>query len=52
LNAQPSSGSRRLALGHFPLPEHRIARLESIPGAHLPGEAATLRKDLEKLLTP
>jgi predicted kinase len=35
-----------------PLPEHLIARTETIPGAYLPSEAATLRKDLEKLLTP
>ncbi|CAK6700565.1 AAA family ATPase [Synechococcus sp. CBW1107] len=35
-----------------PLPEHLIAQLETIPGAYLAGEAATLRKDLEKLLTP
>jgi len=35
-----------------PLPEHLIAQSERIPGAYLPGEAATLRKDLEKLLTP
>ncbi len=35
-----------------PLPEHLIAQLEIIPGAYLAGEAATLRKDLEKLLTP
>jgi predicted kinase len=35
-----------------PLPEHLIAQSETIPGAYLPGEAATLRKDLEKLLTP
>jgi hypothetical protein len=34
------------------LPEHLIAQTETIPGAYLPGEAATLRKDLEKLLTP
>jgi hypothetical protein len=34
------------------LPEHLIAQIETIPGAYLPGEAATLRKDLEKLLTP
>jgi hypothetical protein len=34
------------------LPEHLIEQLESIPGAYLPGETATLRKDLEKLLTP
>ncbi|MFN5698408.1 MAG: AAA family ATPase [Cyanobacteriota bacterium] len=36
----------------IPLPEHLITQLESIPGAYLPGEEATLRKDLEKLLTP
>jgi predicted kinase len=35
-----------------PLPEHLIAQIETVPGAYLPGEAATLRKDLEKLLTP
>ena len=35
-----------------PLPEHLIERSEAIPGAYLPGEADTLRKDLEKLLTP
>jgi hypothetical protein len=35
-----------------PLPEHRIAQTNTIPGAYLPGETATLRKDLEKLLTP
>jgi predicted kinase len=35
-----------------PLPEHLIGQIETIPGAYLPGEAATLRKDLEKLLTP
>jgi predicted kinase len=34
------------------LPEHLIRQVEVIPGAYLPGEAATLRKDLEKLLTP
>ena len=34
------------------LPEHLIAQLEGIPGGYLRGEAATLRKDLEKLLTP
>jgi predicted kinase len=34
------------------LPEHLIERTEAIPGAYLPSEAATLRKDLEKLLTP
>ena len=36
----------------IPLPDHLIAQLDPIPGAYLPGEAATLRKDLEKLLTP
>jgi predicted kinase len=35
-----------------PLPEHLIERTEAIPGSYLPSEAATLRKDLEKLLTP
>jgi predicted kinase len=35
-----------------PLPEHLISQLEAIPGAYLPGEAATLRKDIEKILTP
>jgi predicted kinase len=34
------------------LPDHLIRQIETIPGAYLPGEAATLRKDLEKLLTP
>ncbi|MCT0214370.1 WYL domain-containing protein [Synechococcus sp. CS-1326] len=34
------------------LPAHLIAAMENVPGAYLPGEAATLRKDLEKLLTP
>lgn len=34
------------------LPEQLIGRLQEIPGSYLPGEAATLRKDLEKLLTP
>ena len=38
--------------GGVPLPEHLIERTEAIPGAYLPSEAATLRKDLEKLLTP
>jgi predicted kinase len=35
-----------------PLPEHLIAQTEAIPGAYLPGEAATLRKDIERILTP
>ena len=38
--------------GGVPLPEHLIERIEAIPGAYLPSEAATLRKDIEKLLTP
>ena len=35
-----------------PLADHLIAQIEAIPGAYLAGEAATLRKDLERLLTP
>lgn len=35
-----------------PLPEHLIHQIEAIPGAYLPGEAATLRKDIEKILSP
>jgi predicted kinase len=34
------------------LHQHLISATEAIPGAYLPGETATLRKDLEKLLTP
>jgi len=34
------------------LHEHLIAATSAIPGGYLPGETATLRKDLEKLLTP
>ena len=34
------------------LGEHLINQLQEIPGAYLPGETATLRKDLEKILTP
>ncbi|MEB3360509.1 MAG: AAA family ATPase [Synechococcaceae cyanobacterium] len=34
------------------LHEQLIAATAAIPGGYLPGEAATLRKDLEKLLTP
>jgi predicted kinase len=34
------------------LPEQLIAATASIPGGYLPGETATLRKDLERLLTP
>ena len=32
-----------------PLPEHLISRLE---GVYMPGETATLRKDVERILTP
>ena len=34
------------------LHQHLIAATEAISGAYLPGETASLRKDLEKLLTP
>jgi hypothetical protein len=34
------------------LHQHLITATESIPGSYLPGETATLRKDLEKILTP
>ena len=34
------------------LHQHLITATESIPAAYLPGETATLRKDLEKILTP
>ena len=34
------------------LHQHLISATETIPGAYLRGETATLRKDLEKLLTP
>jgi predicted kinase len=34
------------------LHEHLIRATAGIPGGYLPGETATLRKDLEKLLTP
>jgi predicted kinase len=34
------------------LHQHLISATETIPGAYLPGETATLRKDLEKILTP
>jgi predicted kinase len=34
------------------LHQHLIAATDAIPGAYLPGETASLRKDLEKLLTP
>lgn len=36
----------------IPLTEHLITEMEETPGAYLPGEAATLRKDIEKILTP
>jgi predicted kinase len=35
-----------------PLAAHLIQQQQEIPGAYLPSESATLRKDLEKLLTP
>jgi hypothetical protein len=35
-----------------PLHQHLIAATAAIPGAYLPGETATLRKDLEMILTP
>jgi hypothetical protein len=34
------------------LHQHLISATEAIAGAYLPGETATLRKDLEKILTP
>ena len=34
------------------LQQHLIAATGSIPGGYLPGESATLRKDVEKILTP
>jgi predicted kinase len=34
------------------LHQHLIAATSAIPGGYLPGETATLRKDLEKLLSP
>jgi predicted kinase len=34
------------------LQEHLIAATGAIPGGYLPGESATLRKDVEKILTP
>ncbi len=34
------------------LHQHLIAATEAIPGSYLSGETATLRKDLEKILTP
>ncbi|WP_322757421.1 AAA family ATPase [Synechococcus sp. CBW1107] len=34
------------------LHQHLIAQIEAIPGAYLRGESATLRKDIEKILTP
>ena len=38
--------------GGVPLPEHLIEHTEAIPGAYLPSEAATLRKDLESCSPP
>ncbi len=34
------------------LHQHLITATETIPGAYLPGESASLRKDIEKILTP
>ncbi len=34
------------------LHQHLIAAMAAIPGAYLPGESASLRKDIEKILTP
>lgn len=34
------------------LQQHLIAATGTIPGGYLPGESATLRKDVEKILTP
>lgn len=34
------------------LQQHLIAATGAIPGGYLPGESATLRKDIEKILTP
>ena len=34
------------------LQQHLIAATGAIPGGYLPGESATLRKDVEKILTP
>jgi predicted kinase len=35
-----------------PLAQHLIAQLQEIPGAYLPTETATLRKDIERVLSP
>jgi predicted kinase len=42
----------RPAEGGGTLHQHLINATAAIPGAYLPGETATLRKDLEKILTP
>ncbi len=34
------------------LHQHLITATQAIPGGYMPGETATLRKDLEKILTP
>ena len=34
------------------LHQHLISATQAIPGGYMPGETATLRKDLEKILTP
>ena len=43
----PGPGARHLAIQ-----EHLLERLSAIPGGHGPRELASLRKDIEKLLTP
>lgn len=35
-----------------PLPSHLIDQLQGIPGGYVAGESATLRKDIERVLTP
>ena len=35
-----------------PLPSHLISQLQAIPGGYVAGESATLRKDIERVLTP
>ncbi|MFM7550948.1 MAG: hypothetical protein ACKO8I_19210, partial [Cyanobacteriota bacterium] len=38
--------------GAMAMQRHLLERLAQIPGGHGPGELATLRKDIEKTLTP
>ena len=38
--------------GAMAMQQHLLERLAAIPGGHGPGELATLRKDIEKTLTP